>query len=45
LGANPAAMTGFSDRAGSVAAGRPANLVVVDATGKLVQSIHAGMPI
>ena len=45
LGANPAAMTGFSDRAGSVAAGRPANLVVVDATGKLVQSIHAGVPI
>jgi N-acetylglucosamine-6-phosphate deacetylase len=42
LGANPAAMTGFSDRAGSVAVGQPANLVVVDAAGKLVQSIRTG---
>ncbi|WP_058189137.1 N-acetylglucosamine-6-phosphate deacetylase [Terracidiphilus gabretensis] len=42
LGANPAAMTGFSDRAGSVAVGQPANLVVVDAAGRLVQSIHMG---
>jgi N-acetylglucosamine-6-phosphate deacetylase len=42
LGANPAAMTGFGDRAGSVAIGQPANLVVVDAAGGLVQSIHAG---
>jgi N-acetylglucosamine-6-phosphate deacetylase len=42
LGANPAAMTGFSDRAGSVAVGQPANLVAVDAAGRLVRSIHAG---
>ncbi len=42
LTANPAAMTGFSDQAGSVAVGRTANLVAVDAAGKLVQSIHAG---
>jgi N-acetylglucosamine-6-phosphate deacetylase len=42
LGANPAAMTGFSDRAGSLAVGQPANLVVVDAAGKLVQSIRTG---
>ncbi len=43
LGANPAAMTGFSNRAGSVAEGQPANLVAVDKAGKLVQSIHAGI--
>ena len=42
LGANHAAMTGFSGRAGSVAVGQPANLVAVDVAGKLVQSIHAG---
>ena len=42
LGANPAAMTGFSSKAGSVAVGQPANLVAVDAAGRLVQSIHAG---
>lgn len=42
LGANPAAMTGYSDRAGSIAVGQAANLVAVDATGKLVHSIHAG---
>jgi N-acetylglucosamine-6-phosphate deacetylase len=42
LGANPAAMTGFSDQAGLVAVGQPANLVAVDAAGRLVQSIHAG---
>ena len=43
LGANPAAMTGFANRAGSLAAGQPANLVAVDKAGKLVQSIHAGV--
>lgn len=43
LGANPAAMTGFSNRAGSLATGQPANLVAVDKAGKLVQSIHAGV--
>jgi len=43
LSANPAAMTGYSDRAGSVTAGQPANLVAVDSTGKLVHSIHAGV--
>ena len=43
LSANPAAMTGLSNRAGSITVGRPANLVVVDAAGGLVQSIHAGV--
>lgn len=43
LGANPAAMTGFSNRAGSLAAGQPANLVAIDKAGKLVQSIHMGV--
>jgi N-acetylglucosamine-6-phosphate deacetylase len=43
LGANPAAMTGFNNRVGSVAVSQPANLVAVDAAGRLVQSIHAGV--
>jgi N-acetylglucosamine-6-phosphate deacetylase len=45
LTANPAAMTGFSHRAGSLAEGQPANLVAVDDAGKLVASIHRGLPI
>ena len=43
--ANPAAMTGLGDRAGSLAVGQPANLVAVDAEGRLVDSIHRGQPI
>lgn len=42
LTANPAAMTGFSDRAGSIAVGRPANLIAIDAQGKLVVSFQNG---
>lgn len=42
LTANPAAMAGFSDRAGALTAGGPAHLVAVDASGKLLASIHAG---
>jgi N-acetylglucosamine-6-phosphate deacetylase len=42
--ANPAAMTGFGDQAGSLAVGQPANLVAVDAAGKLVASIIDGQP-
>jgi N-acetylglucosamine-6-phosphate deacetylase len=45
LTANPAAMTGLADQAGSLAVGRPANLVAVDPSGKLVASIHSGQPI
>jgi len=33
---NPAAMTGLSDQAGSVAVGQPASLVAVDRAGKLL---------
>lgn len=40
--ANPAAMTGFQDRAGSLAVGSAANLVAVDTTGRLLASIHKG---
>jgi N-acetylglucosamine-6-phosphate deacetylase len=42
LTVNPAAMTGFSDQAGSIAVGKPANLVAIDAQGKLVASFHNG---
>jgi N-acetylglucosamine-6-phosphate deacetylase len=42
LTVNPAAMTGFSGRAGPVAAGRPANLVAIDNAGKLVASVQNG---
>jgi N-acetylglucosamine-6-phosphate deacetylase len=45
LTANPAEMTGLASQAGSLAAGQPANLVAVDATGKLVASILNGQPI
>jgi N-acetylglucosamine-6-phosphate deacetylase len=41
--ANPAAMTGLSDQAGSVAVGQPASLVAVDRAGKLVGSVVNGM--
>lgn len=40
--ANPAAMTGFQDRAGSLAVGSAANLVAVDTAGCLLASIHNG---
>ena len=42
LTANPAAMTGLSNQAGSLAIGQPANLVVVDAKGSLVASFLNG---
>jgi len=42
LTANPAAMTGFSDQAGSLKAGGPANLVAVDGAGKLAASFVNG---
>ncbi len=44
LTVNPAAMTGFANQAGSLQAGQPANLVAVDAQGKLVASFHNGEP-
>jgi N-acetylglucosamine-6-phosphate deacetylase len=43
--ANPAAMTGLDDQAGSLAIGQPANLVAVDPAGKLIDSIRDGQPI
>jgi len=42
LTSNPAAMTGFDDVAGSVAAGRAANLIAVSAEGKLLASFVSG---
>ena len=42
LTANPAAMTGFSDTAGSLAVGKPANFVAVNDAGKLVGSVIGG---
>ncbi len=42
LTANPTAMTGFAPQAGSVQAGRAADLVAVDSAGKLVASIIGG---
>jgi N-acetylglucosamine-6-phosphate deacetylase len=42
LTVNPAAMTGLSQQAGSLAVGGPANLVAVDAAGKLVASMVNG---
>ena len=41
--ANPAAMTGFSHRAGSLRVGDPANFVAVDPLGNLVASIVDGI--
>lgn len=40
--ANPTAMTGFQDRAGSLTVGSAANLVAVDTAGRLLASIHNG---
>jgi N-acetylglucosamine-6-phosphate deacetylase len=42
LTANPAAMTGLADGAGSLAVGGPADLVAVDGAGRLVGSIVGG---
>jgi N-acetylglucosamine-6-phosphate deacetylase len=42
---NPAAMTGLSDQAGSVAVGRVASLVAVGAAGKLVGAVVNGPPV
>jgi N-acetylglucosamine-6-phosphate deacetylase len=42
LTANPAAMTGFSDRAGTLNVGQPANLVAVGENGKLAASFVNG---
>jgi N-acetylglucosamine-6-phosphate deacetylase len=39
LTVNPAAMTGLGDQAASLAVGQPANLVAVDAAGKLIGSV------
>jgi len=45
LTANPAAMTGFREQTGSLAVGQRADLVAVDATGKLLGSLIAGQPV
>jgi N-acetylglucosamine-6-phosphate deacetylase len=45
LSGNPAAMTGLEHRAGSIVPGRAANLVAVDAQGKLLASMIAGTPV
>lgn len=45
LTANPASMTGVREQAGTLAAGMPANLVAVNAAGKLVASILNGRPV
>jgi len=42
LTANPAAMTGFGDRAGTLAVGQPANLVAVNGAGGLLASFVNG---
>ncbi|WP_420239661.1 amidohydrolase family protein [Telmatobacter bradus] len=42
LTVNPAAMTGFSDRAGSLTVGGNAHLVAVDNAGNLLASIVGG---
>lgn len=45
LSRNPAAMVGLDHRCGAVAAGKAANLVAVDAQGKLIASLIAGAPV
>jgi N-acetylglucosamine-6-phosphate deacetylase len=42
--ANPAAMTGFGDKAGSLEVGRAADFVAVDAKGNLIASVIGGVP-
>jgi len=43
--ANPAAMTGLTGQAGSLAVGQPANLVAIDPTGRLAGSVIGGQPV
>ena len=43
LSTNPAAMVGLAHRAGTLAAGKAANLVAINAEGKLVGSIMGGV--
>jgi N-acetylglucosamine-6-phosphate deacetylase len=43
LTANPAQMTGLSDRAGTLAVGQAGNLVAVDAAGRLVACFQNGL--
>jgi N-acetylglucosamine-6-phosphate deacetylase len=43
LSTNPAAMVGLEHRAGTLAPGKSANLVAIDATGKLVGSLVGGV--
>jgi N-acetylglucosamine-6-phosphate deacetylase len=45
LTVNPATMTGLGDQVGSVAVGRVASLVAVDAAGKLVGSVVNGQAV
>lgn len=42
LTSNPASMTGLEDQAGSIAVGRPANLVALNERGELVASLVGG---
>jgi N-acetylglucosamine-6-phosphate deacetylase len=45
LTANPGAMIGLVDQAGSIAVGQPANLVAVNAAGRLAAAIVNGQPV
>ena len=45
LTVNAAAMTGLGDVAGSLAVGKPANMVAVDARGRLRAAIQNGQPV
>ncbi len=45
LTANPAAMLGATSEAGAIASGHPANIVAVNAMGKLVASLLRGRPV
>jgi N-acetylglucosamine-6-phosphate deacetylase len=45
LSSNPAHMTGLNHRAGALVPSRAANLVAVDAQGKLVASLIAGQQV
>jgi N-acetylglucosamine-6-phosphate deacetylase len=45
LTANPAKMAGLAAQTGSLAVGRPADLVAVDGSGRLVASIVGGEPV
>ncbi len=44
-GRNPARMTGFSDRLGTLAVGRDANFVVLSEAGEVVQTFLRGRPV